>query len=1322
MKNKKLKLLSVFLSVCVLGTSSASAAEFSSGSFSTGEETNAEEPAEIISQDEESASDSTQEEFEDSEDSEVNEFTSEEEFSDKESDPSEDEIPEAEDYGPGAVENTDAAGYKAAIVEADIAVDSSIKTTCDVYNTSNLEVQDYPTYGSRVSSYLTASPDGGLMRVQFGAINNAVLVEYYDTSYNFKKKVTVPLALPFFGAFYESGNNYYILTGQDNPDKSDSTEVYRVTKYSKDWKVQGAASLYGEHTQSVFDFGSARMAMYGNQLFVRTCHIMYNGHQANVSFSVNTDNMTVVDKLTGVGYDQEGYASHSFNEFIQIDNGKLITLDQCDAYPSRALFLLKYNKDISEGKFVPKYNTWFPNKEDPTYCNRTDILKVSGSSGESYMGVSAGGLECSDSSYLVAGNCDSDGKDTKSPRNVFVASVPKSGGNPVIRYFSNYAGTSDSASTPHLVKTGNNSFVLLWSSRAKIYYTAIDGNGQQTGQTYSMAGNLSDCVPSVINGKLVWYSFKKASTVFCEISLSDLSKNRAVKIINGHKYTYGETITNGMVTRSCSVCHKDLGTAAVPTAVRAAYKKDAQSTYEWMGKSVSTDPGSTLKLRWNPSYSASGEQVNDFEVISSAPEILAVTVTGENTADLTAKGVGTVTLTIRSRCNPKASFTSKILIGTLDESIYTISLSQNSFVYDGTEHKPTAKLYKEGKEVSADSYKVTYQGNLINAGTASATVTGTGSLSGSLTKEFQITPADFTKCSVTVNGNEFYSTGKKIEPEITVKFGNKTLKKDQDFTVSYSNNINPGQATVKVTGTGNFSGTVTKNFTIIKKAEQQISLSKCTVSLAQTSVVFNGKEQKPKVTVKDGKTTLVLNKDYNVSYSGNINAGKATVKITGKGSYTGTKKITFKIKRAAGKVLVSRKTVNAGNEKQSLKDYILTDGKITCKSSDSKTVQISGNNFIAKKPGKVTLTVSAAQGRNYLVVAKTKITITVSAPVISVPQNFSVNTDNVGRTKATWDKLQSVSGYEIQYSKSQDMSDAKTVTARGSASAVSLKNLDRTFYYARIRAYKTIAGKKYYSQWNTVTKVNDPNIVEIEGDIFDLRYFPEETVVKDRMECLSVIPQSEIDPRDITYKIDNGNAQELTNRETPDLLFADDTQYVSQYYVSDWDHMIAYIKTSYEKGMYLENRVEIYCQMKTGSFPVSVYYKGHFIRTCMVTVKSVNQDMLKLRTEISSMEEKAWTSPDMTRKEKLDSMKKYIEDNYKYNEYNPNLGARAILYAARDLGLKAHYRFETRSHIYEKGYADEYYHNGCAFAGGSVCTVVTIDGKEYSYKVHGNKL
>ncbi len=114
-----------------------------------------------------------------------------------------------------------------------------------------------------------------------------------------------------------------------------------MSKYSKDWKSQGSCSLFGANTTYPFDAGSARMASYGNYLFIRTCHEMYGGHQANVTFSVDTSTMSVVDQLTGIQNSEFGYVSHSFNQFIQIDNGTLLGCDHGDAYP-RAITVLQY--------------------------------------------------------------------------------------------------------------------------------------------------------------------------------------------------------------------------------------------------------------------------------------------------------------------------------------------------------------------------------------------------------------------------------------------------------------------------------------------------------------------------------------------------------------------------------------------------------------------------------------------------------------------------------------------------------------------------------------------------------------------------------------------------------------------------------------------------------------------------------------------------------------------------------------------------------------------------------------------------------------------
>lgn len=63
--------------------------------------------------------------------------------------------------------------------------------------------------------------------------------------------------------------------------------------------------------------------------------------------------------------------------------------------------------------------------------------------------------------------------------------------------------------------------------------------------------------------------------------------------------------------------------------------------------------------------------------------------------------------------------------------------------------------------------------------------------------------------------------------------------------------------------------------------------------------IYTGKQIKPALTVTVGGRSLVAGRDYTVAYTNNVNPGKATVTLTGKGNYTGTKSKTFKIKPAA---------------------------------------------------------------------------------------------------------------------------------------------------------------------------------------------------------------------------------------------------------------------------------------------------------------------------------------------------------------------------------------------------------------------------------------
>lgn len=58
-------------------------------------------------------------------------------------------------------------------------------------------------------------------------------------------------------------------------------------------------------------------------------------------------------------------------------------------------------------------------------------------------------------------------------------------------------------------------------------------------------------------------------------------------------------------------------------------------------------------------------------------------------------------------------------------------------------------------------------------------------------------------------------TGKPIDPKVTVQLNGKTLKKNVDYTLSYSNNTNVGTATVIIKGKGNYTGTISKTFNIV---------------------------------------------------------------------------------------------------------------------------------------------------------------------------------------------------------------------------------------------------------------------------------------------------------------------------------------------------------------------------------------------------------------------------------------------------------------------------------------------------------------------------
>ena len=75
---------------------------------------------------------------------------------------------------------------------------------------------------------------------------------------------------------------------------------------------------------------------------------------------------------------------------------------------------------------------------------------------------------------------------------------------------------------------------------------------------------------------------------------------------------------------------------------------------------------------------------------------------------------------------------------------------------------------------------------------------------------------DDAAIDVTVLDTDIVYDGKAKTPQVIVKAGKELLTKDVDYTVSYKNNTNAGEALVVVTCKGNYTGTIEKTFTIAK--------------------------------------------------------------------------------------------------------------------------------------------------------------------------------------------------------------------------------------------------------------------------------------------------------------------------------------------------------------------------------------------------------------------------------------------------------------------------------------------------------------------------
>ena len=902
---------------------------------------------------------------------------------------------------------------------------TEVRGQCASYEGTNAGAQTYDRWSKVINSYLFADGEGYL-RVQGDAVSGKLLAEYYSADFTLQKSVAVNLDLPIFGGFYSAGDSYYVLTGQNNKSENNSTEVFRITKYDKNWNRLGSSGLYGANTTKPFNAGTARFTQSGKYLLVRTCHEMYTSskdgknHQSNVTIQFDMDAMKITDSFSDIMNTGYGYVSHSFNQFIRTDGTSIVAADHGDASP-RSAVLTKYNTDFTKGTFVPGYYT---------KCSVVDMLTYpEHQSNYNITGGSMGGFEVTSSDYITAMNSvDQADITNNTTRNIFVARVSKDLGTKTVTQVTNYAEGTETTSTPQLVKINDDELMLLWTREGKVNYAELGADGAVTSDIYSFEGELSDCQPIAANGKVSWYIWNDGDITFNSIDLGDISKHSTKIIHNGHDYvTKNATKTNGTVTQTCKVCGY-VNTFTVDTTFKSWYRTNADSGNFWSRPESSYAIGNTLDIMV---YDANGDTVDMKKkyVVELSDDIAVQSNPQSYYTRLTFTKNGSVTLKVYPKYNPDAAHVFTIVCGHAHNFNTGTITTQPTCTEKGVRTRTCTicgeKRYESiaatGHKYSA--WKETKAATCTAAGTQTRTCSVCKNVENKTIKAKGHTEVADSAVAATCTtdgktaGSHCSVCGKVIKAQTVIKatghkYGSWTVTKAATCTEDGSQKRsctvcgNTETQTIKATGhkaSGwmidkqpdiGVKGSKHKECTVCGKVLQtaeipalgakDISGAKVTVA---SKVTFTGTSRKPAVTVKLSGKELVKNTDYTVKYSNNKAIGKATVTIKGKGKYTGVIKKTFKI-----------------------------------------------------VPMKQVIT---------SVTAKTKA--------------FAVK----------WTKDLNVDGYQIKYSTKSDFSGGKSVYVKKNTT------VSKTFtgltakktYYVKVRSYKTVNGTKYYSSWSSAKKV-----------------------------------------------------------------------------------------------------------------------------------------------------------------------------------------------------------------------------------------------------------
>ena len=449
---------------------------------------------------------------------------------------------------------------------------------------------------------------------------------------------------------------------------------------------------------------------------------------------------------------------------------------------------------------------------------------------------------------------------------------------------------------------------------------------------------------------------------------------------DGGKITKAATCTTaGTKTYTCTRCKKTRTETIAATGHKAVKDAAVAATCETTGKTEGSHCsvcGTVIKAQ--TTTAALGHDYGEWKTIKAA------TYTESGQAERVCR---------RNASHKEYRQLPVLEKAKIDLSACSIQLSEQTYVYDGTEKTPTVTItYNEKTLTEGKDYQVYFADN-VNPGTAKITViaktdsdyTGTATITFEIRKSLPenatvIEPGAFSNCTnlvdlnikenVTEIGDNAFADSKNLQNIYfygnSPKLGNNIFK-NVTATVYYPYTDKTWSLDILRDYGGNITWVPWDPKT---GSPAKRSLALCDIRITEQKYTYDGTEKTPEMVIMDGNYTLQKNTDYTVKCSNNINAGNAELEITGAGNYSGTYKAGFLIEQTEPSLKFDKKTITV---KYGTKPFLCvlsektTDGTITYSSSNPKVAVVdpTTGKVTIKGGGTAAIMAYAAKGTNY---------------------------------------------------------------------------------------------------------------------------------------------------------------------------------------------------------------------------------------------------------------------------------------------------------------------------------------------------------------------